>query len=224
MDFRHSFVGAALWAASAFTGNAQAALTGNGGVFSEYLFRGVEQSNGVAVQGGLDYSHELGFYAGTWISNLDAGLGFGSYETDIYGGYTTRLFDLFNVDAGLLYYYYADVSAPNTLEGYLGVTAGPVSVKGSYTQAYFGSSESAFYVTANTAYSFTDTLALIPQVGFSAGDGVKALFKKDYVDYSLNLAKTWEYGITLSFGAFGTSIDGDDLKLLLGVKKTFELL
>lgn len=224
MEFKHSVMSAALLAASAFSGGAQAALTSNAGVFSEYLFRGVEQSNGVAVQGGLDYSHESGFYAGTWISNLDSSLGFGSYETDIYGGYATRLFDLFNVDAGLLYYYYADVSAPNTLEGYLGVTAGPVSVKGFYTQAYFGSSESAVYVTANSAYSLTDTLALIPQVGYSTGDGVKALFKKDYVDYSLNLAKTWDYGITFSLGAFGTSIDGDDPKLLLGVKKTFDLL
>lgn len=224
MEFKQSVMGAALLAVSAFSGGAQAALTGNAGVFSEYLFRGVEQSNGVAVQGGLDYSHELGFYAGTWISNLDSSLGFGSYETDLYAGYTTRLFDLFNVDAGLLYYYYADVSAPNTLEAYLGVSAGPVSVKGFYTQAYFGSSESAYYVTANSAYSFTDTLALIPQIGYSTGDGVKALFKKDYLDYSLNLAKTWDYGITFSLGAFGTNIDGDDLKLLLGVKKSFELL
>ncbi len=224
MQFKRTVVGAALLVTSAFSGGAQAGLTGNGGVFSEYLFRGVEQSNGVAVQGGLDYSHELGFYVGGWISNLDANLGFGSYETDLYAGYSTRLFDLFNVDAGLLYYYYADVSSPNTLEGYLGVTAGPVSVKGFYTQAYFGSSESAFYVTANSAYSFSDTLSLVPQVGYSTGDGVKALFKEDYADYSLNLVKTWEYGITFSLGAFGTSIDGDDPKLLLGVKKTFELL
>ncbi len=46
-------------------------LTGNVGIFSQYIFRGLTQTNEKpALQGGLDYSHSSGFYAGTWLSNI----------------------------------------------------------------------------------------------------------------------------------------------------------
>lgn len=46
-------------------------FTGNVGVVSQYVFRGLSQTNGKpAIQGGLDYSHVSGWYAGTWLSNI----------------------------------------------------------------------------------------------------------------------------------------------------------
>ena len=46
-------------------------FTANIGLFSEYIFRGISQTGGKpAVQGGFDYSHASGFYAGTWASNI----------------------------------------------------------------------------------------------------------------------------------------------------------
>ena len=45
-------------------------LTGNVGLFSEYIFRGIAQTAGKpALQGGFDYGHASGFYLGTWASN-----------------------------------------------------------------------------------------------------------------------------------------------------------
>ena len=42
-------------------------VTANVGIFSEYIFRGISQTAGKpAVQGGFDWSHASGFYAGTW--------------------------------------------------------------------------------------------------------------------------------------------------------------
>jgi len=39
-------------------------FTGNVGIFSNYIFRGVSQtSEKPAVQGGFDYAHASGFYA-----------------------------------------------------------------------------------------------------------------------------------------------------------------
>src|SRR3546814_19154397 len=58
MEFKRSVLGAVVIGAAAFSGSALAAATGNVGGFSEYMFRGVEQSNGAAVQGGLDYRSE----------------------------------------------------------------------------------------------------------------------------------------------------------------------
>ncbi len=46
-------------------------ITGNVGVVSQYVFRGLSQTNGKpAVQGGFDYAHSSGFYAGTWLSSI----------------------------------------------------------------------------------------------------------------------------------------------------------
>src|SRR5471030_2366862 len=46
-------------------------LTGNFGFFSQYIFRGLTQSGRKpAAQGGFDFAHESGFYAGTWASNI----------------------------------------------------------------------------------------------------------------------------------------------------------
>ena len=47
-------------------------ISANIGAVSNYMWRGVTQTqDGAAVQGGLDFKHESGFYAGTWVSNVD---------------------------------------------------------------------------------------------------------------------------------------------------------
>src|SRR6478735_10311607 len=71
-------------------------LTGNMGFFSQYIFRGLTQTNrDPALQGGFDYAHKSGFYAGTWASNISwlkdgqppAYRSGGSLEWDFYGGW-----------------------------------------------------------------------------------------------------------------------------------------
>jgi uncharacterized protein (TIGR02001 family) len=107
-------------------------LTGNFGLFSQYIFRGLTQTNRQpALQGGFDFAHESGFYLGTWASNIswlkenlssaavppgitgqyNTG---GSLEWDFYGGYKANFGKSdFTYDLGLLYYYYpGTVKAP----------------------------------------------------------------------------------------------------------------
>jgi uncharacterized protein (TIGR02001 family) len=46
-------------------------FTGNVGIFSQYIFRGLTQTNGrPALQGGFDYAHASGLYLGVWGSNV----------------------------------------------------------------------------------------------------------------------------------------------------------
>lgn len=53
-------------------GVAQAEVSANLGVASNYYFRGISQTDDkAAVSGGLDYANESGFYVGTWMSNID---------------------------------------------------------------------------------------------------------------------------------------------------------
>lgn len=110
-------------------------VTGNLGVVSQYVFRGLSQTDGKpAVQGGIDYVHSSGFYLGTWLSNIswftdqNAGVknapvslaspgsvgapysagasNSASLEWDFYGGYKSSFADDWVYDVGLIRYYY----------------------------------------------------------------------------------------------------------------------
>ncbi len=92
-------------------------FTGNVTVANDYRFRGISQTfEQPTIQGGFDYSHANGFYAGMWASNVygnqvAAALGSapvyagGSIEMDFYGGYKFSVGD-FGFDVGFLQYYY----------------------------------------------------------------------------------------------------------------------
>ena len=50
---------------------AEHTFTGNVTFTTQYIYRGLSQTNGKpAIQGGLDYAHSSGLYAGTWLSNI----------------------------------------------------------------------------------------------------------------------------------------------------------
>jgi uncharacterized protein (TIGR02001 family) len=92
-------------------------LSGNVGLYSSYRFRGIDQTFGKpALQGGIDYSHSSGFYAGNWNSNVNQGAGFpgGNLEMDFYGGWKNTWGD-FGLDIGAIYYYYPGSNAGATI-------------------------------------------------------------------------------------------------------------
>jgi len=97
-------------AMSAIATPAMAEFSANIGATSNYVWRGVTQTNnGAAVSGGVDYEHESGIYAGTWVSNVDFGGSEPSSETDFYAGWSTDLGDSgLGLDVGYIYYAYLD--------------------------------------------------------------------------------------------------------------------
>jgi len=89
----------ALTATSAF-----ADVSGGVTLASDYLFRGVSQTQGdTAVQWNLE-AEKNGVYGGTWGSQVDFG-GEASIEYDFYGGYRWEN-DAVAVDVGLIQYNY----------------------------------------------------------------------------------------------------------------------
>ena len=91
----------------------------NVGLFSQYIFRGLTQTNNKpALQGGFDVSHKSDLYTGGWASNVswlrdNASIGTalynsgGSLEIDLYGGFKTELGKTgLGIDLGALQYYY----------------------------------------------------------------------------------------------------------------------
>ncbi len=108
-------------------------FTGNIGVHSKYLLRGIfEEAPDGAVQGGLDYGLDNGFYAGWWFSNL--GYSYDSdlagdpdtmgidtkargFENDFYLGFAGEFGDTgIGWDAQLLQYVYLNVDDSNLTE------------------------------------------------------------------------------------------------------------
>ena len=87
-------------------------FTDNVGLVSDYLFRGISQTRGgPALQGGADYSHSSGLYAGVWGSNIkwvsDAQNVSVPVEVDVYGGYKNAFGGGdWNYDVGYIAYIY----------------------------------------------------------------------------------------------------------------------
>ena len=88
---------------------AQAEVTGNLGLTSDYRFRGISQTqNAPAVQGGVDYAHESGLYIGNWNSSVSSlmytnGAG---VESDLYAGFKKDVYNGLTVDIGSYNYFY----------------------------------------------------------------------------------------------------------------------
>jgi len=152
-------------------------ITANVGLFSEYLFRGIAQTDGKpAVQGGFDYAHASGFYLGTWGSNISWLEDFGAYtrsslEWDFYGGYKSTFpgSSDWSYDLGTVYYYYPGSRNPGIVsadswEIYGGVSWKWLSAKVSYNlQDYFGArptgeeTDGTVYVDLAAAYPVGET-------------------------------------------------------------------
>jgi len=83
-----------------------ASVSANVSFASDYIWRGMTQSDGPAIQGGFDYEAESGFYAGIWGSNVNFNDGAGS-ELDYYFGYGFELGGV-GVDLGYVAFDYPD--------------------------------------------------------------------------------------------------------------------
>ena len=87
--------------ATIFSVNAHADWSTNFGWTSEYIFRGISQSDSSAYVG-VDYENG-GFYAGTWAADVSQGA-----EVDFYLGYAGELTESISYGVGATGYFYTD--------------------------------------------------------------------------------------------------------------------
>jgi uncharacterized protein (TIGR02001 family) len=87
------------------------AVTANVALVTNYLYRGISQTGGKpAIQGGFDYAHASGFYAGVWGSNVSwVPASSASLELDTYFGFKNSFATDFSYDVGFLRYNYPGV-------------------------------------------------------------------------------------------------------------------
>ena len=104
-----------------------AGVSANVSFTTDYIWRGMTQSDGPAVQGGFDYESDSGFYAGFWGSNVNFNNGNGQ-ELDYYAGYGFSLGDV-GVDVGYITYDYPDSDPDLKFEEiYLGFSFGTLGL------------------------------------------------------------------------------------------------
>ncbi|MBK6660551.1 MAG: hypothetical protein IPG43_21515 [Proteobacteria bacterium] len=208
-------------------------FSANVGLFSEYVFRGITNSNeGPAIQGGFDYAHESGFYLGVWASNIEFGGGTSdtaSIETDFYGGFTGNFANGIVWDVGLIYYAYPDQNEDfaadfNYLEGYgklnytwEGVTLTPsLEVGLYYSPDYFGEDGDGVYTYgtfgATLPYEFNPYVTVGYQ--YVDGDQTSGPAGYDYVHYAVGVNKT--------LGHFTADLSWQDARDLSGCNDNCE--
>ena len=200
-------------------------FTGNVGLYSQYVFRGISQTNEKpALQGGFDLGHKSGFYVGTWASNV-SWLSDGnpdvsaSLEWDFYGGYKWSLPADFVLDLGVLYYWYpgtypSGYTKPNTTELYAALTWKWITGKYSYSVENktfgFADSRGSDYWELNATYDVVekvnDVIGKVTVFGHLGKQKFKNNGFYDYGDWKVGVS-TEVYGVTV--GIFGTGTDAE---------------
>lgn len=205
-------------------------FTGNVTLASEYIYRGIGQTNRKpAIQGGFDYAHSSGLYVGTWASNISwlndtAGGGISApIEIDVYGGYKNTFGGGdWNYDVGVLSYNYpgsytAGFVKPDTTELYGAIGWKWLSAKYSYVVSshIFGltgknatdKTNGSDYLELNASYDLGDGWNILGHIGHQK---IRHNADASYSDYKVGATKDFGFGIVgLSYWATNAKSCGD---------------
>lgn len=211
----------------------QAGTSGSVTVTSDYLFRGVTQTNKKpALQGGVTYTADSGFYVGgwgssiSWLSDADPAVS-SQAELDGFMGYSGKFGDSdVGFDVGGNYYWYpgkypSGFNNPNTFELYAGVSYKILSAK------YYYSTTDLFGVTDSKGSGDLDVAAnweFAPSWTLNAGVGKQWVKHNSGLDYSywkLGVTKSFESGFSVAASYNDTDINGLDDAFVLTLSKSF---
>lgn len=203
--------------------SAQAETSANVTVSNNYIWRGLTQTTDEpAISGGIDYASDSGFYAGTWVSNVQyASDDAFSYEHDLYLGYSGEAGSV-SYDFGYLYYNYNEGTGFDFGEIYGTVGVGGASVSlyllanteaeesdfddedGDEADFGFGS---AYYISADYGFDLNDDWSMGLHIGYHDGDFVHAFNFGDGETFDYT-----DYNVSFSKDAFTFLISGTDLE------------
>lgn len=209
-----AIAGLMLAGASAAQAESPFSFSGSAAITSDYVFRGYSQTGeDPAFQAGLTASHESGFFAGVWGSNVDFGTGSDAdVEVDLFAGYTNTVDNLtYTVTA--LYYTYPGASSDLEYDYFeagldLAYSVENITLTGKiyYSPKFFGTAGGeAWYLSPGVSYALNDMISINGAIGFNElenGD--------DYKD--------WNAGVSLTFEPFVVDLKYIDTNVA-GVKE-----
>jgi uncharacterized protein (TIGR02001 family) len=223
----------------------------NVGAVTNYLFRGVTQTDDKpAVQGGIDWNHDSGFYVGTWLSNVDfageltddegnTGTFDANYELDLYAGYDFDLGDVWSLGVNAIYYAYPDskITGSFASDDSEDIDYAEVGVSGGWKFLSAGVQYTVWGDVNDGAFTDGD-LYYSGSAEFDLGEGFGIGGTLGYYDFEDADSYThWHVALTKDAGDFGSfsfnyeQTDGDedddvatddDPKLWVGWGITFE--
>jgi uncharacterized protein (TIGR02001 family) len=195
---------------------------------TDYVFRGISNTDEApAIQGSLDYTFK-GFYVGIWGSNTDfsdAGI-----EIDLYAGYTGSLGKL-DYDIMGIYYGYpeADSSVPDPAyyEAHLGLSykfeglalTPVVGVGYNFSPDFSGEDDVGHYLNAIVDLSLPWGLTLGGELGYQDVEGDKSTGNNrgidgndgfDYYHWRISIAKEIPDWFTLDLSYHAVDDDAED--------------
>lgn len=200
-------------------------VTANVGLISNYVFRGMTYTQErPAVQGGFDYAHDSGLYAGVWGTNVSSeAINGASLEIDVYGGYAWQHGD-WHADIGLLQFYYPEHprlpgsrERYDTLEAHVAAGWRMLSLKYSHTLTDFfgfnaasmgagrGRSRGSGYLVLSAEFPLAQNLVLDGHLGRQR---VRNYGEYNYTDWRLGLTHSFGTGWTATLAY--TDTDADD--------------
>lgn len=210
---------------------------GNFSVTSDYVFRGLSQSDSEPVaQGGIDLLFPRDIYAGVWASGVNKPFGAvynqvggdEDAEIDVYLGWAKPVANDIRLDVGLIRYSFTpDDDDISWTEAYIGAGKSGFSAKvsvnvegndifGEYVEAAFRKKVRGVDLKLHVGHWFQDEIVR----------GVD-----EYTDYSIGVSKSFSQikDIKVDLTFHGTDDDGRkrytvaDDKLVLTLSKTFSL-
>ncbi|KAF1051692.1 MAG: hypothetical protein GAK43_02298 [Stenotrophomonas maltophilia] len=178
------------------------------------MAQGLVQPGGLdSLHGGLDVTHDSGWYVGSWTANLEPDK---PTEVDSYAGFKRPLAgSRFGYELGTIRYVHPEQAALDTQDVY-----GGLSVFGSRLGAAYSAQ------AGRTSTTLFADLGLTPPLGFdvilkyatysldvpvSTVNGMVDGFN----DWSVNLSRPW-LGVDLNFSYSGTSLSGGDCSAYSG--------
>ncbi|MBR7619271.1 TorF family putative porin [Phenylobacterium sp. 20VBR1] len=211
---------------SALAADDDIALSFNLGAATDYMFRGVSQTdNGGQIYGGADATlYGIG-YAGVWVSNVEFNNGT-DLEYDLYAGIKPVAGPV-NFDLGVYYYGYSN-QPTGSHEDYVEYKAaastavGPATVGATvfYSPEFFGKTGKATYYEINGAIPVVDKVSVSGAVGHQEIEG-----PADYNTWNLGVgyALNDHVGFDLRYHDTDEHSFGDiyDAKVVVGVKASF---
>jgi uncharacterized protein (TIGR02001 family) len=213
----------------------QAGVSGNVGVVSQYIFRGVPQSQGAAAQAGIDYGHESGAYVGLWgsqVGGIDSnGDDSRELEYDVYGGYETEMSGV-TLGAGFTFYRYTqEVFDSKYDEVNLWAGYGPLSVSynvGTHGGDAYDDGKDVDYSVITVSAEYAGMYAL-----YGMGDDFMGK-DTDHSWIELGYGTEIAEGTDVSFSLINTSKEGAgytkdgkdsaNTMMVVGITKSFDIM
>jgi len=179
---------------------------------SDYVFRGITQTDyEPALQAGLTYSWDSGWYVGAWTSNVDFADDDGpSIEFDTYVGWSHDFSDTVNLDLSLVHYAYfgehdvygnidyAEAIGKLTWNEMLSFTL-------AYAPDYSNADFSSLYASIGGEWELGNEFSLNAGIGHTNfSDDVEG-----YTDWNVGISRPFG-PVTLALNYYDTDIDFED--------------